>query len=90
MFLAVIPLTDSRHKLLPLQFSIDPGEDFVWGRDENLLQITEKLSLGTKEVHALLREYLDIVYIPLSPSPSSGNFFYKIVENWNIYQSLLC
>ncbi|KAL0271634.1 UNVERIFIED_CONTAM: hypothetical protein PYX00_008665 [Menopon gallinae] len=75
---AVIPLTDSHHKLLPVQFSVDPGEDFVWGRDENLMQITEKLSLGTKEIHALLREYLDVVYIPLSQSPSSDDVDFEL------------
>ncbi|KAK8732411.1 hypothetical protein OTU49_007080, partial [Cherax quadricarinatus] len=31
---AVIPLTDCLHELLPIQFVIDPGEDFVWGRDD--------------------------------------------------------
>jgi hypothetical protein len=33
--LAVIPVTGSDHELLPVQFSVDPGELFVWGRDEN-------------------------------------------------------
>lgn len=68
----MIPLTDSQHKLLPVQFSVDPGQDFVWGRDESLPHITERLSLGNKEIHALLREYLDVVHVPISLTPVSG------------------
>ncbi|GCC19085.1 hypothetical protein chiPu_0021765, partial [Chiloscyllium punctatum] len=32
---AVIPLTDSEHKLLPIHFAVDPGKDWEWGRDDN-------------------------------------------------------
>ncbi|VFV44453.1 otu domain-containing protein 7a [Lynx pardinus] len=32
---AVIPLTDSEHKLLPLHFAVDPGKDWEWGKDDN-------------------------------------------------------
>nr|XP_031528016.1 OTU domain-containing protein 7A [Vicugna pacos] len=32
---AVIPLTDSEHKLLPLHFAVDPGKAWEWGRDDN-------------------------------------------------------
>ena len=31
---AVIPVTDADHNLLTVHFSVDPGPDFVWGRDE--------------------------------------------------------
>uniref|UniRef100_A0A8C1TZU5 ubiquitinyl hydrolase 1 n=1 Tax=Cyprinus carpio TaxID=7962 RepID=A0A8C1TZU5_CYPCA len=31
----VIPLTDSDHKMLPLHFAVDPGEDWEWGKDDN-------------------------------------------------------
>lgn len=31
---AVIPLTDSEHKLLPVHFAVDPGRDWHWGRDD--------------------------------------------------------
>lgn len=31
---AVIPLTDSEHKLLPLHFAVDPGKDWEWGKDD--------------------------------------------------------
>lgn len=32
---AVIPLTDSEHKLLPLHFAVDPGKGWEWGKDDN-------------------------------------------------------
>lgn len=32
---AIIPLTDSEHKLLALHFAVDPGRDWEWGRDDN-------------------------------------------------------
>lgn len=75
---AVIPLTDSQHKLLPVQFSVDPGEDFVWGRDENLPHITEKLMLGSKEINALLKDYLNIVHVPISLTPLSDDTEFEI------------
>lgn len=31
---AVIPLTDSEHKLLPVHFAVDPGKDWQWGKDD--------------------------------------------------------
>ena len=38
-FSAVIPVTDSEHALLPLQFAVDPGPDFRWGEDEFLCDV---------------------------------------------------
>ncbi|KAI6073023.1 OTU domain-containing protein 7B [Aix galericulata] len=32
---AVIPLTDSEHKLLPVHFAVDPGKDWQWGKDDS-------------------------------------------------------
>lgn len=32
---AVIPLTDSEHKLLPLHFAVDPGKGWEWGKDDS-------------------------------------------------------
>ncbi|NXG03347.1 OTU7B protein, partial [Sakesphorus luctuosus] len=31
---AVIPLTDSEHKLLPVHFAVDPGKEWQWGKDD--------------------------------------------------------
>jgi len=41
-YLAVIPVTDSDHVLLPLQFAVDPGQNFQWGEDEYLCDIISK------------------------------------------------
>lgn len=32
---AVIPLTDSEHKLLPVHFAVDPGKEWQWGKDDS-------------------------------------------------------
>nr|CAD7588578.1 unnamed protein product [Timema genevievae] len=66
---AMIPLTDSDHILLPIQFLVDPGEHFVWGLDDTNLHTAQKLALDEKEKRSLLREYLDVVHVstPLTP-----------------------
>ncbi|XP_059479805.1 OTU domain-containing protein 7B-like isoform X1 [Neocloeon triangulifer] len=64
---AVIPLTDSEHELLPIQFNIDPGEQFVWGRDEHIPNLASRFTLAQKDRLGLLREYLDVITVPLSP-----------------------
>jgi hypothetical protein len=38
----VIPVTDSEHLLLPLQFAVDPGPDFRWGEDEFLCDVISR------------------------------------------------
>jgi hypothetical protein len=67
----VIPVTGSDHALLPIQFSVDPGEQFVWGRDENNAQLVSKLVLSNRDKLGLLHEYLDIVNISIPPTPKS-------------------
>ena len=64
-FTAVIPLTDSNHDLLPLQFAIDPGDNFQWGRDELEETITSRMTiLPNKHLH-LLSCYLEMVKVAL-------------------------
>jgi hypothetical protein len=41
-FSVVIPVTDSEHALLPLQFAIDPGPVFRWGEDEFLCDVISR------------------------------------------------
>ena len=77
--LAVIPVTDSDHKLLPLHFSFDPGPDFEW---ESLGNVTDTssyngisynsaynpcLGVERKESENLdfLKSYLELVKVPL-------------------------
>lgn len=63
---AVIPLTDSEHKLLPLHFAVDPGKSWEWGRDDsdNVRLASVILSLEVK-LH-LLHGYMNVKWIPMS------------------------
>lgn len=67
---AVIPLTDSNKKLLPLQFAVDPGQDVCWTKD---VALDKKILLTDKKKLELLRSYLDVTYINLAPSESSDS-----------------
>lgn len=69
----MIPLTDSEHELLPIQFNIDPGEQFVWGRDEHIPNLASRFTLAQKDRLGLLREYLDVIQVPLSPADGNGD-----------------
>ena len=59
--LAVIPVTDSEHMLLPLHFSVDPGASFMWGQDEYLADTMARLSLEPTEHITYLNNYLELV-----------------------------
>jgi len=61
----VIPVTDSNHSILPIQFSVDPGFQIDWGQDENNPNILNKLTLLESDKLGLLKEFLDIVQVPL-------------------------
>lgn len=64
---ALIPLIDYENILLPIQFCIDPGENFDWreydGSEGNW-------ALTEVEHVALLKEYLEICYASPDPSPN--------------------
>ena len=62
---SVIPLTDNDHSVLTVQFALDPGKQIDWGRDENNPNILNTLELTESEKLVLLREYLDVVQVPL-------------------------
>ena len=62
---SVIPLTDNDHSVLTVQFALDPGKQIDWGRDENNPNILNTLELTQSEKLVLLREYLDVVQVPL-------------------------
>ncbi|MBN3311851.1 OTU7B protein, partial [Atractosteus spatula] len=82
---AVIPLTDSEHKLLPVHFAVDPGKDWEWGKDDadNVKLASVTLSLEAK-LH-LLHSYMTVTWLPLpceaqaplaqpeSPTASAGD-----------------
>lgn len=61
---ALIPLVSSSNTFLPIQFCIDPGENFTWSTydgTEDCWALTEREQL------ALLKEYLDIECKASSP-----------------------
>ena len=63
----MIPLTDSSHALLPLQFATDPGPEFAWNRDEFDSRIVSSLQQTTHpnaQVN-LLNRFLEIVKVAL-------------------------
>ena len=63
----MIPLTDNEHRILPVQFALDPGHQIEWGRDENNPNVLGTLDLTESEKLVLLKEYLDVVQVPLPP-----------------------
>ncbi|XP_022236134.1 OTU domain-containing protein 7B-like, partial [Limulus polyphemus] len=62
---AAIPVIDPDHRLLPVQFVVDPGVEVRWGNDENDSCIMAKLALTDMDRLELLKEYLDITEIPI-------------------------
>ena len=54
---AAIPLTDSEHNILPLQFVVDPGQDMDWNITD---EIIKRLTLSEKDKLNLLSEYFNL------------------------------
>lgn len=77
---ALMPLTDSENVLLPIQFCIDPGKDFIWsdydGSDGSWV-------LTDREHIALLKEYMDIVFA--SPPGSPDDEIYEDFSDEDYY-----
>lgn len=63
---AVIPLTDSEHKLLPLHFAVDPGKGWEWGKDDNDNVRLASVILSLEVKLHLLHSYMNVKWIPLS------------------------
>ncbi|XP_006049271.1 OTU domain-containing protein 7B [Bubalus kerabau] len=63
---AVIPLTDSEHKLLPLHFAVDPGKGWEWGKDDNDNVRLASVILSLEVKLHLLHGYMNVKWIPVS------------------------
>uniref|UniRef100_A0A672JXZ1 ubiquitinyl hydrolase 1 n=1 Tax=Sinocyclocheilus grahami TaxID=75366 RepID=A0A672JXZ1_SINGR len=70
----VIPLTDSDHKMLPLHFAVDPGEDWEWGRDDNDNVMLASVTLSLEAKLHLLHSYMTVTWLPL-PCEVQVSFF---------------
>ncbi len=64
---AVIPVTDAEHTLLNVHFSVDPGPEFIFGRDEyDPETMSSLMQLGEPAEHlSSLASYLDLVKVSL-------------------------
>ncbi|XP_061917265.1 OTU domain-containing protein 7A [Entelurus aequoreus] len=90
---AVIPLTDSEHKLLALHFAVDPGRDWEWGRDDNDNAKLANLILSLEAKLNLLHNYMNVTWIripsetraplaqPESPTASAGEDVRSLAES---------
>ncbi|XP_039607177.1 OTU domain-containing protein 7B isoform X1 [Polypterus senegalus] len=62
---AVIPLTDSEHKLLPVHFAVDPGRDWEWGKDDCNTSRLASVQLSLEAKLSLLHSYMTVMFLPL-------------------------
>ncbi|CAL4097459.1 unnamed protein product, partial [Meganyctiphanes norvegica] len=62
---AIIPLTDYYHDILLIQFVIDPGEDFLWGKDDNNPLLIQKFTMTNQDKIGLLNDYLIVTQVPI-------------------------
>ncbi|CAM9123057.1 unnamed protein product [Bubo scandiacus] len=99
---AVIPLTDSEHKLLPVHFAVDPGREWQWGKDDsdNVKLASVTLSLEAK-LH-LLHSYMNVKWItlpcdmqaplaqPESPTASAGDDARSAAESGESDKESVC
>ncbi|XP_077067201.1 OTU domain-containing protein 7A isoform X1 [Siphateles boraxobius] len=99
---AIIPLTDSEHKLLALHFAVDPGRDWEWGRDDNDNAKLANLILSLEAKLNLLHNYMNVTWIripsesraplaqPESPTASAGEDVQSLAESMDSDRESVC
>ncbi|XP_021120387.1 OTU domain-containing protein 7A isoform X2 [Heterocephalus glaber] len=99
---AVIPLTDSEHKLLPLHFAVDPGKDWEWGKDDNDNTRLAHLILSLEAKLNLLHSYMNVTWIripsetraplaqPESPTASAGEDVQSLADSLDSDRDSVC
>ncbi|XP_022435900.1 OTU domain-containing protein 7A [Delphinapterus leucas] len=99
---AVIPLTDSEHKLLPLHFAVDPGKDWEWGKDDNDNARLAHLILSLEAKLNLLHSYMNVTWIripsetraplaqPESPTASAGEDVQSLPDSLDSDRDSVC
>ncbi|XP_076980114.1 OTU domain-containing protein 7A [Tamandua tetradactyla] len=99
---AVIPLTDSEHKLLPLHFAVDPGKDWEWGKDDSDNARLAHLILSLEAKLNLLHSYMNVTWIripsetraplaqPESPTASAGEDVQSLADSMDSDRDSVC
>nr|XP_015199241.1 PREDICTED: OTU domain-containing protein 7A-like [Lepisosteus oculatus]XP_015199242.1 PREDICTED: OTU domain-containing protein 7A-like [Lepisosteus oculatus]XP_015199243.1 PREDICTED: OTU domain-containing protein 7A-like [Lepisosteus oculatus]XP_015199244.1 PREDICTED: OTU domain-containing protein 7A-like [Lepisosteus oculatus] len=99
---AVIPLTDSEHKLLPLHFAVDPGRDWEWEKDDNDNAKLANLILSLEAKLNLLHNYMNVTWIripsetraplaqPESPTASAGEDVQSLADSMDSDRESVC
>uniref|UniRef100_UPI003AABBBC4 OTU domain-containing protein 7A-like n=1 Tax=Centroberyx gerrardi TaxID=166262 RepID=UPI003AABBBC4 len=99
---AVIPLTDSEHRLLSLHFATDPGKDWDWSRDDNDNAKLASLILSLEAKLNLLHSYMNVTWIripsetraplamPESPTASAGEDVQSLADSMDSDRESVC
>ncbi|XP_061451079.1 OTU domain-containing protein 7A isoform X2 [Rhineura floridana] len=99
---AVIPLTDSEHKLLPLHFAVDPGKGWEWGKDDDDNSKLANLILSLEAKLNLLHSYMNVTWIripsetraplaqPESPTASAGEDVQSLADSMDSDRDSIC
>ncbi|KAI1889618.1 hypothetical protein AGOR_G00164780 [Albula goreensis] len=99
---AVIPLTDSEHRLLSLHFAVDPGRDWDWGQDDNDNGKLANLILSLEAKLNLLHNYMNVTWIripsetraplaqPESPTASAGEDVQSLADSMDSDRESVC
>lgn len=64
--IVAIPVVDRDLTMLPLHFSVDPGEKFDWSSLNEETQLPSKMMLNSEKQYNLLEKYLNIAHIRTS------------------------
>ncbi|KAG5848927.1 OTU domain-containing protein 7A-like [Anguilla anguilla] len=99
---AIIPLTDSEHRLLSLHFAVDPGRDWDWGQDDNDNGKLANLILSLEAKLNLLHSYMNVTWIripsetraplaqPESPTASAGEDVQSLADSMDSDRESVC
>lgn len=70
---AAVPLVGPNHDLLPLQFAVDPGEEFLWSSLDDDPGSADQLVLSMDKKLELLKKYLRVETSKLPSSSKKTN-----------------
>ncbi|XP_036399934.1 OTU domain-containing protein 7A-like [Megalops cyprinoides] len=99
---AIIPLTDSEHRLLSLHFAVDPGRDWDWGQDDNDNGKLANLILSLEAKLNILHSYMNVTWIrissesraplaqPESPTASAGEDVQSLADSMDSDRESVC